>query len=896
MAVSKSQALHHSLTVATFNADGLKKQKFLLVRFLTEHRIDIALIQETHFTNRIKEWRLPNYLTYRLDRVNRQKGGLLILVKRDFPTREINIPPLRTLEAIGIEILTPGVPLILVSGYRSPATEIEPADFDIIANLGPKVVLAGDLNAKHAEWNSKINNDAGDDLHAYLLTSVFNITAPRDPTHYPKFGGRPDVLDVVLSKNVPLTTQPYAISALDSDHEPVIFQLSHRTITTVPPDIKVLNTDWDLFRLELNSMINLRERPRTKEDIDQAVAHITFALRKAEELSTTTASVHKSSGPADSCILKMYIHLKRWARRRWQQTYYQPYKTLWNKLSSKIKVLTQKQTIEYWETTFQGVKTNDSRIWSYSRAFLKSKDTTRTTVLKGPRGMLHNPQSQADLFADTLQEQFQPNREQPRDRYLEQHVRVTVDTMLIQQPVQDPKQVTPREIQQQLKNLPNKKSPGKDNIRPELLKHGTRKLLVYLAYLFNSIFQLCYFPRLWKEGKIITIPKPGKSPLKPENYRPISLLSHLGKLFERILLTRLQQHATDQSLIPTHQFGFRAHHSTTSQLVRVVDYITTAFNRRQYALGVYLDISKAFDKVWLQGLLYKLQQYGFADSYIHLLRSYLIGRTFYVTCGGCRSTTRPIRAGVPQGAVLSPLLYSLYTADVPITDRCFAATYADDTAFFTVSQRLNLCHSYLQEQLNAYQQWATRWRLQINAEKSVAVLYSKRRKDDLPPLTYQNKNIPYRTQARYLGITLDRGLTFSKHITEIKSRALRKVSALYTILRCAALSHETRVHVFRAIILSTLTYASPSWQHAAPSHLAKLESVQTKVGRIITGHDRYTRNIQILQDLDLHTIRDILSYMHTKFWRNLPRHANEALAKIGTDYSRRRTHRTPRLQ
>ena len=115
MTVSSSVRIDHSITIATWNADGLDKQKPQLIQFLKQHNVHVALIQETHFTNRIKDWRLPNYVTHRQDRVDRQKGGLLLAIKRDFPTRPIIIPPLRTLEALGVEILTPAIPIIVIT-------------------------------------------------------------------------------------------------------------------------------------------------------------------------------------------------------------------------------------------------------------------------------------------------------------------------------------------------------------------------------------------------------------------------------------------------------------------------------------------------------------------------------------------------------------------------------------------------------------------------------------------------------------------------------------------------------------------------------------------------------------------------------------------------------------
>lgn len=194
-----------------------------------------------------------------------------------------------------------------------------------------------------------------------------------------------------------------------------------------------------------------------------------------------------------------------------------------------------------------------------------------------------------------------------------------------------------------------------------------------------------------------------------------------------------------------------------------------------------------------------------------------------------KAISRIMKAGVPQGTVISPRFYSLYTADESIKDHCFPAKY---TAFFAVIHRLSQCHCYLQRQLNAYQRWARRSRLQINAEKSTTVTCSKWQNQAFQPLTYENNNMPYKRQTKHLVVTLDRDLTFSPHIKEIKSRSVRKVSAVYAILRCVTQSHESRLHMFRMILLSTLTYGCPSSHHATSSHLTKLEREKWKLGAL----------------------------------------------------------------
>ena len=222
-----------------------------------------------------------------------------------------------------------------------------------------------------------------------------------------------------------------------------------------------------------------------------------------------------------------------------------------------------------------------------------------------------------------------------------------------------------REISHLLKTAPRGPAPGPDRITYSMLSHLPPNTLRRLVCILNSDLRLQLFPSEWKHAVVITLPKPSKNPIIPQNRRPISLLSTLGKLFERIITRRMLPHIKARSLIPDVQFGFTPTRSTTLQLLRLAETISTGFINRESTVAIFLDIHKAYDSTWHQGLLYKLRTFQFSLPIQRILASYLDHRTFQVREENAQSSTRPKRAGVPQGAVLSPLLYNLYTADVP---------------------------------------------------------------------------------------------------------------------------------------------------------------------------------------------------------------------------------------
>jgi len=183
--------------------------------------------------------------------------------------------------------------------------------------------------------------------------------------------------------------------------------------------------------------------------------------------------------------------------------------------------------------------------------------------------------------------------------------------------------------------------------------------------IFNAILTTHHFPTVWKHARFISILKPGKDPALPSSYRPISLLDTIGKVFEKILLTRILHEVNVRGLLRNAHFGFRPEHSTSLQLTRLVERITRKFGGKRLTGAVFLDVAKAFDTVWIDGLLYKLTLLNFPSYLVHTISSYLRGRRFEASFQTATLSHRGMRAGVAQGKLISPVLFSLYVNDIP---------------------------------------------------------------------------------------------------------------------------------------------------------------------------------------------------------------------------------------
>ena len=206
--------------------------------------------------------------------------------------------------------------------------------------------------------------------------------------------------------------------------------------------------------------------------------------------------------------------------------------------------------------------------------------------------------------------------------------------------------------------------------------------------------------------------------------------------------------------IPHHQFGFRHKHSTI-QVHRLCRTIYIAFEAKQYCTSAFLDVSQAFDKVWHDGLLYKIKHT--LPLYYNLLRSYLSARTFHTRVKDHTTITFPITAGVPQGSVLGPILYVLYTSDLPTTNCTTIGTFADETTILAAHNDPHTATRYVQYHLDLLQEWLHKRRIKINAIKSVQVTFTLR-KGQCPPVYLNNTELPVGNTVRYLGMHLDQKL------------------------------------------------------------------------------------------------------------------------------------------
>ena len=606
------------LRILYWNSDGVERDKLLLGVVMERESIDLALLGETRLkpNNNLK---IRNYVTYHNPGPNPPHGGTAVLIKRSIQHHYIQSPPLQNLQLTAVKIPTPSETLAIGAVYHSPSLPITTNDLDTMLSIHSNFLYASDMNAKHTSWNSRLITTRGRLLAMHVEDNDYDIIGPKEFTHFPRNPEHnPDVLDVVMKKSSTHVATITTITEFNSDHELVLVELDTNASETLLWPKPTISTDWPLFRNLLTSTLPDSVSAANIHELNELIKAVSNTIAQAK----TKASVHISAEKFVQHVSPetvLLIARKKQIRKRFQRLRLRADKTELNYLTTKIRTLIQDERIKQFNQNVQdAMETN--QVWKIAKR-LKTEEKAAFTAIRGKQGLVYSPQEKAQAIADVLEENFQPIP--PReDRQLSRwfrEVREEVNRFLDFPPTAQVPSTTASEVKRTVRRGKNNSAPGPDGLSYEMLKNLPHQAFKIIATILNLALTFHYFPCPWKTAHIITIPKPGKNPLLPQNRRPISLLNTLGKIYERIILNRILQRSLE--ITPDTQFGFVPHRSTTLQLLRITNYVQAGFNQFEHTAAVFLDIEKAYDTIWNPGLIYKLIHHEFPDVYIHVLTS-----------------------------------------------------------------------------------------------------------------------------------------------------------------------------------------------------------------------------------------------------------------------------------
>lgn len=353
-----------------------------------------------------------------------------------------------------------------------------------------------------------------------------------------------------------------------------------------------------------------------------------------------------------------------------------------------------------------------------------------------------------------------------------------------------------------------------------------------LSRLYNKCLSEACFPSSWKFASVIPVFKNTGDQSNPRNYRPISLLPVISKIFEAVLNDALVHHMESNNLFSDSQYGFRSNRSTADLLTVITDRIYTALNKSGEARAVALDISKAFDKVWHAGLLKKLAAYGIKGSLLEIIRSFLQNRKLKVVLDGQSSTSHSINAGVPQGSVLGPSLFLIFINDLPDDIISKLAIYADDSTIYSCIPKSDMFGKVemageIELDLQSIVEWGVKWLVTFNSTKTKLLSVNNFRDPFLPSICMNGTELEENNSFRLLGMTFSGDFSWRNYIEAIAKSASMKVGSLLRARNY--LTPESILYLYKSTIRPCIEYCCHIWGGAPADSLNLLDRIQHRI-------------------------------------------------------------------
>ncbi|MEW8186271.1 MAG: reverse transcriptase family protein, partial [Candidatus Thiodiazotropha endolucinida] len=697
--------------------------------------------------------------------VNKRVGGGVVIYVRDtFLCKRRCDLELRGLEAVWVEIQVKSK-LILVGGfYRPPNSNNnynnlieESIDKAFNTNI-VDIFILGDFN-----YNLLHNNDN----KMTEIIQEFNLKQLiTEATHFTEHSS--SLIDLVMVRNTTNVLTSGVADCFIPDqvryHCPIIVLLKflRQSIKTFKRRIwSYPLADFDRFRTVLLDS-NLDNKVESISDIDETVLQLTEAISSAAEQSIPNkiVTIRPAEHPWITCHIKNLIRKRKRNFKKFKRTsnllFRDRYKILRNRIVTEIRK-SKKDYFDKLDGLLSTETTNSKLFWKTAKQVLN----IGKSAFNIPTLIMHNEHAEDSSQKANMMNTYFASQTMVDD------INKPLPNLLPLQHSFQQIEISIQDVKDALFNLNIYKASGPDLISPRLLKEGANILAAPLCTLFNRSLVGRYYPKLWKNANVTPIHKKDDESL-PSNYRPISLLSQMGKIMERCVHKCLYNYAIGNGILSPLQSGFIRGDSTTYQLIHTYHSFCEAVDSGKEVRTVFCDISKAFDRVWHKGLLHKLSGIGCSDMVVQWFASYLSGRQQRVVINGQSSDWAPINAGVPQGSILGPLLFLIYINDIVKDIGSSIRLFADDTSLYIVVDSPQTAASLLNNDLTTINKWAESWLVTFNASKTVSMTVSrKHNRIQHPPLTMNNTVLTETDCHKHLGITLSSSCTWTGHINII---------------------------------------------------------------------------------------------------------------------------------
>ena len=414
-------------------------------------------------------------------------------------------------------------------------------------------------------------------------------------------------------------------------------------------------------------------------------------------------------------------------------------------------------------------------------------------------------------------------------------------------PTIDTVNITEEKVKNAIKQSKRRSAAGQDGLSNDVLKRCSDNIVPFLTKYFQACMDKQLMPPEWKKANVVPVHKGGAKE-DVANYRPISLLSCTSKLLERVICDDLNIFLEENNIIGPNQFGFVRGSSTIDQLMELYHRVITSMDNQLLMKVIFLDVSKAFDRVWRKGLIHKMRKLGIRGRLLGWFASYLEERMQRVVLKGTVSAWSTIMAGVPQGSILGPILYLLFAEDLCELIMCGLRMFADDTLLFAEGLTERECAKAIQPSLDALNKWAKKWKIKLNSSKTKTLTFS--RVGSLKyPLTMDYRFVEEVLIHKHLGLTLSYDGRWSEHLTVIS----RKVTKRLCILRryTKKINRKSLQMIFNSYILPIMEYGNIAMANMNCGDCERLEELHRCAIRCVTGCKLGTSHLALYKELDV---------------------------------------------
>ena len=886
------------LKILQWNANSLPAHGSELKHFISqmEKYPDVICIQETWF-NAVTRFSIDGYNCERHDRTTGAKGGgVATFIKTGISYSVLN--KCDSPESIAILLTTSTGPLAVTNVYHPPGSATDEHTYPHLFQHQQQTILVGDFNAYSTLFGAVTTDTRGQQLENCMEEYSYVALNTGAPTYIQRNGGSSH-LDLALATTSLAKKSSWTVlsDSLGSDHLPCLIAINERvTIEDLHlPKWLYKRANWDKFKTDCKKEIT---PDIITEDIEASSNLFVELLQKLSErhIPKSKRRTNAKDVPywTDSCTEA--VNARNKAKTRMQRTKnpkdIQEYRRL-KALAQKTIRDAQKSSWRDYCTSLND-KTKVGKTWNAIRRMSGVKSGPSIPTLKKDGRIFEDNLSKAELFGNSFSEvsrtrNYSPEFQARKAGFEEQHKQDLHEDQTLS-PDDSPLNETfdLQSLRIALQKCKKNTSPGEDGISYEILVKLPQPSLQALLKLYNLTWDRGILPFSWKRSVVTPILKPNKPAHEHSSYRPIALTSVLCKVMERLVCDRLSWHMDTNGLFNRHQSGFRRMRCCQDHIIRLQDDIQRAFAAGQTTTGVFIDLEKAFDLMWTDGLLYKLQRLGIQGQMFKWIRNFLSDRSIRVRVGASLSRSFLMENGSPQGSVISPVLFIILLNDIPEpTNGIKLSLYADDSAIWRSSHKQEVNERELQRYLDTVKQFFDDWGFKVSTSKTVAVQFQRgHRPEGKPPcLKLGTANLAFEKSVKFLGMVFDRRLDWTAHLNYIVDRCKPRLNLMRAMAGASwGASKETLLMVYRAMIRSIIDYGSIAYDNTSSSNRSKLDTMQYKALSICCGALRGTSQAALQVDcgeMPLHLRRRQQMMEYTTKIQSIPDHPTQSILKAG---------------